>query len=210
LYVGRGGRSNDAGIEQLGDVVASVGGRVVVVAVTALPDGTVTGSRDASPACRCGCASILERTLMPRRARRARILLIMMAAADKRGGLIRRIMEACLLHVPITEDSHPPDSVSSTARPETQIPGPKEKDTSSAALGLDSGARTSDQRGGHRRLDLHRAGPASDPRPDLHYRARSAHRAVQQGGRITRFEVQPRRAAWWHLLSRTPGSRLTA
>jgi dimethylargininase len=53
VYVGRGGRTNDAGIAQLRDSLAPVGGRVVAVtvtkvlhlksAVTALPDGTVIG-----------------------------------------------------------------------------------------------------------------------------------------------------------------------
>ena len=51
LYVGRGGRTNDEGIRQLGELVAPLGGRVVPVdlsgvlhlksAVTALPDGTI-------------------------------------------------------------------------------------------------------------------------------------------------------------------------
>ncbi len=53
VYVGRGGRTNDAGIAQLREAVAPLGGRVVAVAVTrvlhlksavtALPDGTVIG-----------------------------------------------------------------------------------------------------------------------------------------------------------------------
>ena len=51
LYVGRGGRTNDEGIRQLGELVAPRGGTVVAVAldgvlhlksaVTALPDGTI-------------------------------------------------------------------------------------------------------------------------------------------------------------------------
>lgn len=53
VYVGRGGRTNDAGIEQVRDILAPKGWRVVAVgvsavlhlksAVTALPDGTVIG-----------------------------------------------------------------------------------------------------------------------------------------------------------------------
>jgi dimethylargininase len=53
VYVGRGGRTNDEGIDQLGRIVAASGMRVVPVevtrvlhlksAVTALPDGTVIG-----------------------------------------------------------------------------------------------------------------------------------------------------------------------
>ena len=53
VYVGRGGRTNDDGIRQLSDIVATYGMRVVPVdvsrvlhlksAVTALPDGTVVG-----------------------------------------------------------------------------------------------------------------------------------------------------------------------
>ena len=51
LYVGRGGRTNDEGIRQLGELVAPLGGTVVPVAldgvlhlksaVTALPDGSI-------------------------------------------------------------------------------------------------------------------------------------------------------------------------
>ncbi|MFP5346163.1 MAG: dimethylargininase [Actinomycetes bacterium] len=53
VYVGRGGRTNDEGIRQLGEHLAPLGARVVAVpltkvlhlksAVTALPDGTVIG-----------------------------------------------------------------------------------------------------------------------------------------------------------------------
>jgi dimethylargininase len=53
IYVGRGVRTNDAGIEQMRALLAPLGGRVVAVpttkvlhlksAVTALPDGTVIG-----------------------------------------------------------------------------------------------------------------------------------------------------------------------
>jgi len=53
MYVGRGGRTNDEGIRQLGRLVATYGMRVVPVdvsrvlhlksAVTALPDGTIVG-----------------------------------------------------------------------------------------------------------------------------------------------------------------------
>jgi dimethylargininase len=53
VYVGRSGRTNDAGIEQLRDALAPLGGRVVAVpvtrvlhlksAITALPDGTLAG-----------------------------------------------------------------------------------------------------------------------------------------------------------------------
>jgi dimethylargininase len=53
VYVGRGGRTNDEGIAQLGAVLSPLGARVVAVpltrvlhlksAVTALPDGTVIG-----------------------------------------------------------------------------------------------------------------------------------------------------------------------
>jgi len=53
VYVGRGGRTNDAGIRQLADHLAPLGATVVPVpvtkvlhlksAVTALPDGTVIG-----------------------------------------------------------------------------------------------------------------------------------------------------------------------
>ena len=56
VYVGRGARTNDAGIEQLGAIVAPAGWTVVAVpvtkvlhlksAVTALPDGTVIGRRE--------------------------------------------------------------------------------------------------------------------------------------------------------------------
>jgi len=56
FYVGRGGRTNDDGIEQLTRLVATYGVRVVPVdvtkalhlksAVTALPDGTVVGHPD--------------------------------------------------------------------------------------------------------------------------------------------------------------------
>lgn len=56
VYVGRGGRTNAAGIAQLRRILAPLGGRVVAVpvtkvlhlktAVTALPDGTVIGYPD--------------------------------------------------------------------------------------------------------------------------------------------------------------------
>ena len=113
LYVGRGGRTDDEGIRQLGELVRPRGGRVVPVAldgvlhlksgVTALPDGTIVCA-DAA----CVDTDALPRVrVVPEEAGAHVVLLggdrVLMAASAPRSAAELRALGLDVVTVDITE-----------------------------------------------------------------------------------------------------------